>query len=228
MKGFSLSRVLRETPKVFLYYILGSIAGLAFGYLMFAADRSSLEALLNMWSKRLLLGIELGGGDWNALWFILNNLAVMLVVIGASVFILVQISRKPLMIRKFKRFREPPKMTMFGLYIVPIGAMVLNGFLIAMFASYIYLAYGIESFTSAVVLMIPHGINEILALTLACSLGIASINAIKPYVMKGQSEKAIKVGKSILRSKATFYILIIIATLIVFSGMVESLLSTLI
>jgi uncharacterized membrane protein SpoIIM required for sporulation len=187
----------------------------------------------------MLFGLEfmssLVGEKYYTLWFILNNLVVMLVVIAASVFILTRISSRPRFLEKkfkgFKNFskfrnveRRRPKMTLFSLYMVPVGALILNGFLIALFATYVFLTYGQNSFT-ALALLVPHGINEVIALILAASLGVSYLKVMSPLILRGNMKGAIAVGGRLLRTKATFYVIVIILTLIVFSGFVEGALS---
>jgi uncharacterized membrane protein SpoIIM required for sporulation len=226
LKSFELGDVFREIPRTLLYFVIGSLAGSAFGFILFNINENILKELLKLWSRRLLFGAELIGRGSYTFWFIVNNLVVMLVVIVASVFILTQISRRPRFV-KFKRFakmRERPKVTLFGLYMVPIGALVINGFLIAMFASYVFLAYGYEKFADAVMLLLPHGINEVIALTLACSLGLSYLKFLKPLILKGKSKGAIETGKLLMKTKTTFYIIVIILTLVIFSGFLEGIL----
>jgi hypothetical protein len=233
MKSFRFADVIQEVPKSLLYYILGSVAGIAFAFLTFDVNKGALEFLLNLWSRRLLFGVELIGENWYPLWFIVNNLVVMVVVIAASVFILIQISRRPRgLSKRFRKFRNiekrRPSITLLGLYIVPVGALIINGFLVSMFAAYVYLSYGIERLADALMLLIPHGINEIVALVLACSLGLSYLRIIKPYIMKGDQKKAIKVGKMLLKNRTTLYILVLITILVIFSGILEGILSLLI
>jgi len=230
-KDFNVSVVLRKVPQAFLYYVIGSLAGVGFGFVLFNINKNFLEAVLNLWKKRLLFGVEFIGEGAYTFWFIINNLAVMLVVVVASVFILIQVSREPRGFKKrFKRFRRiekrRPKITLFGLYMVPIGALLINGFLISMFATYIFLNYGLARFTEAVMLLVPHGINEIIALVLACSLGLSYLKIMKPLILKGRAKDAIKTGKLLLKTDTTFYIVVIILMLVIFSGFLEGVLGT--
>lgn len=230
---FDFVDVIKEAPKGLMYFIIGVLSGAFFSIATFIINKDFIETLLDMWSSRLLFGIELVGENWYSLWFIANNLLVMIVVIAASVFILVQISRRPPKVSKrLKKFRDIekkyPEITVAGLYIVPIGALIINGFIISMFATYVYLNYGITSFINAVMLMIPHGINEIVALVLACSLGMSYLKIMRPYIMKKNQKKAISIGKELLFSRTSLYMFVLIIILIVFSGLLEGMMSTIV
>jgi len=242
---FGVNAVLKEVPRAFAYFLIGAVSGAVAGEILFAFNNALFAFIIELWSRRLLFGLDfitkLTGGKNYTLWFVVNNLAVMLVVIAASVFILTRISSRNRLLEKrlekrfgsrfknLKKFRDiekrRPRMTVNSLYMIPVGALIVNGFLIALFAMYVFLNYSAENFSRAILLLLPHGINEIAALVLASSLGLSYLKIISPMVMKGRMNEAIKVGGQLLKTKATFYILAIIFMLIVFSGFIEGTLS---
>jgi uncharacterized membrane protein SpoIIM required for sporulation len=93
---------------------------------------------------------------------------------------------------------------------------------------YALLSVGFQYFKTLFLLLLPHGINEVFGLMLASSLGLAYLKVLKPYILKKQWKEAKKIGKQMLMSKTTLVIVILIALLIIFSGLLEGSLATVI
>jgi hypothetical protein len=227
-RRFTFTFVLRQMPLAFLYYIVGSLLGAAASFALFAVDKSFLEFVLTVWFKRLLLGLTLLGSKNYTLWFVINNMAALMLVIIASVMIMMLVLGRRATFEKswrFKRFgtieRRRPRITLFGIRIVPVGALLINGFLIAMFATYVLLGMGYDYFVDVVMLLLPHGINEVVALVIASSVGLAYIRILSPFILARRWDDCTMLGKSMLKSRVTFFFMTLIAILVVFSGFLE-------
>jgi uncharacterized membrane protein SpoIIM required for sporulation len=130
---------------------------------------------------------------------------------------------------EFKRFRSfekrRPKIILSALYIIPIGALTINGFLLSLFSTYVLLNYGKEKFLFAILLTFPHGINEILALLFATSLVLAYLQILKPIILRGNLKLAVKKIKNLIASRVTIFFTILIILLVLFSGVLEGILT---
>ncbi len=226
-KNFNIKFVFSHMPLAVVYFFIGSSLGTIVSFLLFFLNRDFLVYILEIWFRRLMIGINLLGGH-QTLWFILNNIVALMLVIFASVLIFSFVLRRKNIPKRFKRFnsleRHNPKITLYSAYMIPIGALMINGFLVSLFLTYALFNYGIEKATSAVILMVPHGMNEIMSLFIACSLGLAYLKILSPMIKKKQIDKSIKVGKALLLSKTTLIFIVLIAILVVFSGFVEGML----
>jgi hypothetical protein len=226
-KKFNIKFVFSQMPLTVVYFFIGSSLGTISSFLLFFLNRDFLVFLLEIWFRRLKIGLEVLGGH-QTLWFIVNNIVALMIIVFASVLIFSFVLRKKKAPKYFKRFnnleRHNPKITLYSAYMIPIGALVINGFLVSLFLTYALFNYGVESAASALILMVPHGVNELVALFLACSLGLAYLKIISPMIKKRQIDKSIKVGKSLLFSNTTLIFIVLIAILVVFSGFVEGIL----
>jgi len=110
---------------------------------------------------------------------------------------------------------------------IPSGVLFINGFVISFFSIYVLLNLGYGKFVEILLIMIPNGLTEILALMLACSLGFSYLDVLKPFIMKMMWKECVKNGKRLFNSKTTFYIMILISLLIIFSGFIEGSLESL-
>lgn len=230
MKGLKLSFVLKHLPRAILYLLLGLFLGSFFSWLLFNFNKNFLEFVIAIWFKRILLGINLFG-EYSAFWFIFNNTFALLVVIFASWFILTHISKTPefLITKRFKKLKKHrAKIILSGLYMIPLGALLINGFLISLFITYVFLNFGFDVFIRVVFLLLPHGITESFALLLASSLGLAYLKILSPYILKGRWELCSKELKKLLTSGCSLFIISLVIILIVFSGFLEGILSFLI
>ena len=224
MHKFTIKFVFSQMPLAVVYYFIGSCLGTIIGFALFFLYKRFLIFLLEVWFRRITIGIRLLNGYYT-LWFILNNLVALMLVIVMSVFIFTSVLKS----RRAKRFdfleHHKPKITLYSAYMIPIGALMINGFLVNLFLTYTLFTYGVEKTTAAVILMIPHGINEFVALLFASSLGLAYLNILSPIIRRKQFGKALTLGKSLLFSNTTFVFIALIALLVVFSGFVEGILS---
>lgn len=226
-KKLTFKFVLRQTPYAFLYFVIGSLFGALTSFVLFNLNKELLMFILDAWFKRLMFGLTLFGTRNYTLWFVVNNIIALLLVIVASVLIMVFVIKGRTRFRtwKFDRFRKfetrRPKITLYGIYIVPIGALMINGFLVSLFAVYIFLDAGMSHFIDVLMLLLPHGINELIALVLASSLGLSYIKILSPLILARRWDECIETGKKFLSSNVTLFFMIIIAILIVFSGFIE-------
>lgn len=217
---FTFRFVLRYLPRTFFFLISSFLFGLLMGYLLFNFNKNVFESIINLWSSRVLIGFNLFGPSW----FMVNNLIAMALIVLAFMLI-VYIYYKTSKFRKFYRKRYHPKITLFGLYIIPFGALFINGFFTSLFSIYILLNFGLAKFATAVLFQYPHGINEMLALILASSLALAYIDIIRPFVLKDDWKNCIRKGKELIFSRTTLIFIILILLLIMFSGFIEGILA---
>lgn len=218
--------VLKHLPFVFLWFLFGSAVGFVTSVSLFYSNKELLEFILTVWFKRILFGLKIIGSEHFVFWFILNNLTALLLIFVALILIMMLVFKRKM--RFFKRHaifeKHHPRITLMGLYILPLGALFVNGFLIVLFSTYVLLNYGQEKFITTIMLLAPHGINEIAALFLSSSLGLAYLEILSPLILKRKWSKAIKRGKELLKSKITFIFILLIVILVVFGAFVESIL----
>jgi len=220
MEKFNIESVLKKVPIAFMYFVTGISAGIFSGLLLYFISKQFYENLLNIWLKRILFGVSKFGPEN---WFILNNITSMLLIVGASLLMMIFIfKRRRYSNKRFRMFeRKHPELTLHSMYIIPLGALVMNGFFIAFFIMYILLTLGITEFNLALAFTLPHGIVEVSGLLLATSLGLAYIDILKPYVLGRKWKESIKIGKRLLFSRTTLIFVVIILVLVVFSGYIE-------
>jgi len=222
MNKFKLSYVLGFIPSTLVYLLCGFVCGAIFGFTLFYFDKNLYQAILETWFKRILFGATLLQNNYT-LWFIANNLVALTFAIVGFVLLLILISRR----RRFtsNRFvafeKHHPKVTLASLYMIPIGAVFINSFLISILLTCAYLNEGFQKLMLIFVGIFPNGINEILALVFASSLALSYLEIIKPLILKNKMKEAIKVGKQLIFSKTSFYIFIFIIILIVFAAYLE-------
>jgi hypothetical protein len=223
MKKLTHLSVIRQLPEVFLYFLMGSVAGFLFGYFLFNFNKSSYEFILTLWFKRLLFGVKFVGNQY-IFWFIINNFTAMLLAIAAALLILTQIARRKdyLFAKRFK-FTEKrhPKITLFSLYMIPIGALIINGFLISLFLTFVLLNNGFDQLTLILLKLSPHGVGELLGLFLATSLGLCYIKILSHLILSKKWNLSIKESKKLFFSNVTIFYIFLIAVLVVFSGYLE-------
>jgi uncharacterized membrane protein SpoIIM required for sporulation len=224
MEKFNFRLVLKQLPYSLLYLVIGSSFAVFVGYFLFNLDKKMFEFILTIWFKRVLFGAYLLGENSYTFWFILNNIVALFLVIVASIVIITHISKTPefILTKKFKTLRKyRPKIILTGLYMVPVGASLLNGFIISLLLTYVLLNFGFGGFTEIVLLLLPHGINELIALLFASSLGLAYLKILSPLILKEKWELCRKIGRNLLKSRVTLFVVLIVVLLIVFSGFLE-------
>jgi len=230
MGKISISDVVKHLATSFFYFILGCSFGTFTGFLLFFWNKTIYQKIIDLFIKRITFGIEYLGSY--KLWFILNNLFVVLLMIISVLLIMSMVFRKRRPTKFLKRFQgveeNRPKVTLFSLYIIPIGALIINGFLITLLLVYTLLNLGFQEFQTLFIFLLPHGINEILGLLFSSALGLAYLEVLKPYILSKQWEEAKKIGKQLLLSKTTLIVVIFVAILIIFGGFLEGSLATLI
>lgn len=222
MERFTFGFVLGFVPKALKYLIYGFISGLVFGIFLFYVNKSLYQSLLQSWSNRLLFGVQLLNNHYTT-WFILNNLVAMITAIMGILLILLLIKRRRHMKRnRFELFeKHHPRMTLLSLYMIPIGAVFINAFFVSILLTYVYLSSGYTELLRAVLILLPNGLNEILALLFASSLGLSYLKIIEPLILKGKWERTIDVSKKLVFSKTSLYFILFIVILIVFAAYLE-------
>jgi len=211
------------------YFVIGALLGSGIASILFIIDKNLVEIIINAWLKRVTFGLKYFGGNYK-LWFITNNLVALLMIVVALVLIITMfLKRRRFHISYFRKYeRENPRITLYSLYMIPIGALIINGALISFFLTYILWSQGIENFSTALALMMPHGVNEFIALILVSSYGLVYIKMIRPFVLKRNWNGITKTSKKFFFSQTTVVFIVIILILVVFSGVVEGSLSLLI
>jgi hypothetical protein len=228
MKKVDFDIVIEQMKYSLIYFLIGVLLGSGVSSILFMIDKSLVERIISVWFKRMTFGLKYFG-DYK-LWFILNNLVALLMVIVAIVLITSIFMRKrKFQISYFRKYeKENPMITLYSLYMIPIGALVINGSLVSLFLTYILLNAGIKTFSAAVAFMMPHGVNEFVALILASSYGLAYIQLIESSVLKRNWEDIKKTSKQFFRSQVTIIFIVLIVALVVFGGFIEGSLGTLI
>jgi len=227
MREITVKLVLAQLKTAIKYFLLSIVFGIVSCFLLFKINKEILETILNLWSKRILLGIIFLGEKFSVSWFIANNIiALMLIIVGCLLILILPRSKG-----RFKKFkdieRQRPKIILSALYIIPLGALAINGFFLSLFFTYILLNFGKEKFLLALALTFPHGTIEILALLFASSLVLAYLKILKPIILKGNLKRAVKVAKRLLASRVTLFFIAIIILLLFFSGIIEGILALL-
>lgn len=215
--------VVRQLTPSSLYFVIGSFLGVFSGLTLFVFNKDLLDFILTVWFKRILFGTTIFGNQYT-FWFVLNNIVVLLLIVVASILIMFLIMRKRKYI-SYDRFgimeKQHPRITLLSLYVIPIGALMINGFLLSLFVFYVLFNYGFDKFVTSMLLLLPHGINEILALFLASSLALSYIKILSPLILARKWNSCRKVGKELLSSRVTLFIITLIAILVLFSGFIE-------
>jgi uncharacterized membrane protein SpoIIM required for sporulation len=223
MQKITVKLVLDQLPIAIKYFFASIIFGASSCFLIFKINKKILEAILNLWSKRILLGIIFFGEKFSLSWFIANNIiALMLVIISFLLILLLPRSKGKFKFKDIERRR--PKIILSALYIIPVGALVINGFFLSLFSTYVLLNFGKEKFFIALALTLPHGTIEIIALLLASSLVLAYLKILKPTILKGNLKQAVKIAKKLLASQVTLFFVVLIILLLFFSGIMEGVL----
>jgi len=227
MRKFTLGFVLRQLPASLLYLTLGFVIGFYSGYFLFRLNKSFYESLLTVYSQRILLGVNFFGNNY-ALWYILNNMIALMLIIVAIILIIIYRSKTPtfLLSEKIKILQKyRPKMLLTGLYMIPVGVPMVNGFLVSFFITYTLLNFGFNRLVMALFLILPHGMNELLALLFASSLGLAYLKILSPFILQGKWNVCTRTGKQLLGSRVTIFVVILICILVIFGGLLEGYLS---
>jgi len=218
--------VVAQLPFSFLYFAVSSVIGFTTGLILFAANKEWLDYLIQLWIRRTTFGLQYFNGNYK-LWFITNNLAAILMIVVGILLLAVMIMRRKYVARNSMQWKarmfekHHPRVTLYSFYMLPVGALAINGFLISLFLSYSYLNFTTEKFLTSFLLLLPHGVSELLALFIASSLGFEFIKKMRPYIMSGEWPKAVVASKNLLHSRATIIIFIFIILLILFSGFIE-------
>jgi uncharacterized membrane protein SpoIIM required for sporulation len=218
--------VFAQLPFSFLYFAVSSVVGFATGLILSLINKAWLDYLIQLWVRRTTFGLEYFNGNYK-LWFITNNLVAMLMILVGIMLLAMMIMRRRYVARSSMQWKarsfekHHPHVTLYSFYMLPIGALAINGFLISLFLSYSYLSFPTEKFITSFLLLLPHGFSELLALFIASSLGLVFIKKMRPYILSGEWPKAVGASKNMLRSRATIIIVIFIILLIFFSGFIE-------
>jgi uncharacterized membrane protein SpoIIM required for sporulation len=225
MEELTVKQVFKQLPFAAACFFLSLIFGALFAFFLQNFNKEILEKILSLWSKRILLGVMILGEKFSIAWFILNNLIALLLIVVSCLLILL-LPRSQIEFKRFRSFeKRRPKIILSALYIIPIGALTINGFLLSLFSTYVLLNYGKEKFLFAILLTFPHGINEILALLFATSLVLAYLQILKPIILRGNLKLAVKKIKNLIASRVTIFFTILIILLVLFSGVLEGILT---
>jgi hypothetical protein len=197
--------------------------GIGLTYFLHVFNPVVLEILVRVWSERLLLGMRLFG----VTWFILNNVLAMFLLLTACFLILIWVTKTPeyYLTKVFKRARKyRARLIWFGLRLIPMGALFVNSFLITLLLSWVWLKFGSGVALNIALLLLPHGLNELIALVLATSLVLAYLHVLSPFVLAERWKEAARQAKSLLVAKPTLVIALIILAQLTLSGAIEGVL----
>lgn len=226
----SIQDVIKQLAVSFFYLSAGLSVGVFAGFILFFSDKVLFQQIINLFLKRTTFGVQYLGSY--KLWFIANNLVVIFLMITGVLLMMKMFLRKRRPVKifnrfKFRRMEERPKVTLFSLYMIPVGALVINGFLLSLLLAYTLLNFGFQKFEGLFLILLPHGINEILGLLFSSALGLAYLEVLKPYILNKKWDEAKKIGKQLLLSKTTATVAVWIIILIIFSGFLEGSFATL-
>jgi len=229
MERFDFGLIIMQMRNSLAYFLIGALFGSGFASFLFILDKKLLETVISVWLTRATFGLKYLGGDYR-LWFILNNFVAFLMIIVALVLLIgMFIKRRKFHVSYFAKYEKShPKITLYSLYMMPIGALVINGALISLFLTFILLNEGFAKFSTALTLMTPHGLYEFIALILASSYGLAYIQLIKPFILKRDWKSIKKTSRQIFYSQTSIVFIFMILILVVFGGIIEGTLSILI
>lgn len=93
MEKFDFSFVVRFIPKIVTYLIVGFVVGAVVGFVMFFVNKDFYLLILTTWFKRILFGAKFLDNQY-VLWFVINNLAAMLLAIVGGVLLIITIGRR--------------------------------------------------------------------------------------------------------------------------------------
>jgi hypothetical protein len=230
MKEISVLDVIKNLKISFFYLVVGCFLGLIFGFFLFFVNKPIYQQIIALFIKRTTFGVEYLGSY--KLWFILNNLIVTFLIVASALLITTIVFSEKRMSKFFRRFeraeKSRPKMILFSLYIIPIGSLITNGFPITLLLVYTLLNFGFQEFEKIFLFLIPHGMCEILGLLFSSALVLTYLKVLKPYILTKKWEEVKKISKKLLFSKTTVIFILLITLLIVFSGLIEGSLVTLI
>lgn len=222
MKEISIDDVVKNLGLSFFYFISGCSTGVFAGFILFKFDNSLLQLLIEFFVKRITFGEKYVGSF--KLWFILNNLVVLLLIVASTALLMSMFLRKrrPVFFKRFKNMeKNRPQVTLYSMYMIPIGSLFINGFLVCLLLIYTLMNLGFAEFKTTFLLLLPHGFTEVLALVFAASLGLVYLEVLKPYVLSKKWDEARKIGRHLLFSKTTLTFVVLIIFLAVFSGFIE-------
>ena len=219
----SIAAVIKHLAISFFYFVAGCSFGVFAGFILFFSNKVLFQQIIDLFLKRITFGVQYLGSY--KIWFILDNLVVIFLMITGILLMMTMFLRKrrPIKIfnRRFRRMQERPKITLFSLYMIPIGALFINGFLISLLLAYTLLNFGFQNFEGLSLILLPHGINEILGLLFSSALGLSYLEVLKPYILSKRWDEAKKIGRQLLFSKTTAIVVVWIVMLIIFSGFLE-------
>jgi len=225
----SIQDVIRHLAISFFYFVVGCSFGVFIGFVLFFSNKVLFQQVIDLFLKRITFGIQYFGNY--KLWFILNNLVVIFLMITGILLMMTMFLRKRKSIKifntRFRRIQERPEITLFSLYMIPLGALFINGFLVSLLLAYTLLNFGFQKFEGLFLILLPHGINEILGLLFSSALGLSYLEVLKSYILNRRWDEAKKIGKRLLLSKTTVLVVIWIIILIIFSGFLEGSFATL-
>lgn len=222
MRELSLSDVIKNFGISVFSFTAGLSFGVFFGFFLSIADKSLLQSMINFFVERTTFGEQYFGSY--KIWFIVNNLFALLLIVGSAVLMMSVFLRKkrPTYFKKFRRFEETrPKVTLYSLYVIPIGALFINGAIVSLLLVYTLVNFGYKQFETVFILLTPHGATELLGLIFASSIVLAYLEVLKPYILNGRWDDAKKIGKRLLFSNVTLIVVFFIVLLIIFSGYIE-------
>lgn len=205
------------------YLILGFFLGAVFGYFLFFTNQHAIFSfIVAILFERLLFGAQILGNHYT-LWFAINNSFALILAIVGGILLLVSIGRRRRRFsNRFASFEKyHPKITLSSLYMIPIGATIINSFLISLLLAFIYFTEGYSKLVLGIISILPNGITEIFALLLATSLGLSYVKIMEPFILKKKWREAINVGKKMVFSRTSLYVFIFVIFLILFSAYLE-------
>jgi len=227
MESFDFGLIIKQVRNSLAYFFIGIFFGSAISSFLFLLDENMLEKILNLWFERTTFGVKYFG-DYR-IWFIANNLfALFMVIISLVIITSIFLRKRKLHHSYFADYENKhPIVTLYSLYMMPVGALLINGAIVSLFLTTILLRDGMEKFSTALSLITPHGLYEFLALILVASYSLSYIQIIKPLVLKKDWKGIKKASKKIFFSNTSMVFIFMIVILVVFGGIIEGSLSLL-
>jgi len=214
--------VIQELPKAFLLFFLSFLSGFFITGCFSLINPTVMERFILLFGQLLTFKTLKNG---NSITIIINNFIALILSIIITLIILYSITSKEIKNKgRFRKILEADRrlLPLVVLYIVPIGISVVNGFFMGVTTYFIFNKYNAHA---VLTVFLPHGTFEIIALLLASSLAFAFAKIIIPQ-LKERKNIPLYISRLITSPVTIMYLLTIIG-LIIFSGLMEGMLISL-
>jgi hypothetical protein len=214
----SFGFVLAQVPTILAWLAIGALSGIGIAS-MLSFNPTYLDALVELFSRRLLLGMPLLGTSW----FVFNNLLAFLSLIAGCGLILLGVTKTPeYLITSLKGMRSyRSRIILLGLHILPKGAAFLNAFVTGLLLTWSWFRLGV-GVVRIIALLIPHALNELVALVLITSLVLAHVKLLSTLILEERWADARQRLKELMGSSTSCALILIVLIQVLLSGLIEA------